>query len=107
MFFAIIARSRGGAVSLSRDSASVITAKAANERLPLPHIEELIEFGEITVDNKYPVGGVAVASDEHNALAMLVRRDGETLAQLLTRLDDAIGKALDEDIYTDEINPST
>ncbi len=76
-------------------------------RLPLTHIEELIEFGEITVGNKHPVGGVAVASDEHNALAMLVRRDGETLAQLLTRLDQAVAKALDEDIYTDEINPSS
>lgn len=76
-------------------------------RLPLPHIEELIEFGEITVGNKYPVGGVAVASDGHNALAMLVRRDGETLAQLLTRLDQAVAKALDQDIYTDEINPAS
>ena len=38
---------------------------------------------------------------------MLVRRDGETLAQLLTRLDKAVAKALDEDIYTDEINPSS
>ena len=76
-------------------------------RLPLPHIEELIEFGEITVGNKYPIGGVAVASDEHNPLAMLVRRDGETLAQLLTRLDHAVAKALEEDIYTDEINPTS
>ena len=76
-------------------------------RLPLPHIEELIEFGEITVGNKYPVGGVAVASDENNALAMLVRRDGETLAQLLSRLDEAVAKALDQDIYTDEINSSS
>ena len=76
-------------------------------RLPLPHIEELIEFGEITVGNKYPIGGVAVASDGHNPLAMLVRRDGETLAQLLTRLDHAVAKALEEDIYTDEINPSS
>ena len=76
-------------------------------RLRLPYIEELIEFGEITVGNKYPIGGVAVASDEHSALAMLVRRDGETLAQLLTRLDQAVAKALDDDIYTDEINPSS
>ena len=68
------------------------------------HIEERVEFGEITVGNKYLIGGVAVASDEHNALAMLVRRDGETLAQLLTRLDQAVAKALGEDIYTDEIN---
>ncbi len=28
----------------------------------------------------------------------------ESLAQLLTRLEEAITKALDEDIYTDEIN---
>ena len=83
------------------------TSAEASVRLPLPHIEELIEFGEITVGNKYPIGGVAVASDEHNALAMLVRRDGETLAQRLTRLDQAVAKALDEEIYTDEINPSS
>lgn len=73
--------------------------------LPLPHIAELIEFGEITLGNKYPMGCVAVACDEGNCLAMLVRRDGETLAQLLTRLDQAIARALDDDIYTDEINP--
>jgi len=36
---------------------------------------------------------------------MLVRRRGETLAQLLARLDHAIDQALTEDIYTDEINP--
>jgi hypothetical protein len=35
---------------------------------------------------------------------LLKRREGETLAQLLTRLDLAIGKAFTEDIFTDEIN---
>ena len=35
---------------------------------------------------------------------MLVRRKNETLTQLLTRLDYAIGLALTEDIFTDEIN---
>jgi hypothetical protein len=39
-----------------------------------------------------PIGCVATATDEHNSLAMLVRRRGETLAQLLTRLDLAIAK---------------
>ncbi len=53
----------------------------------------------------YPIGRVAVAADDHNSLAMLGRRDGETLAHSLTRLDQAIAKALDDDIYTDEINP--
>jgi hypothetical protein len=36
---------------------------------------------------------------------MLKRRRGETLAQLLTRLDQAIARAWTEEIYTDEINP--
>lgn len=46
-----------------------------------------------------------MAADGHNSLAMLVRRKGETLAQLLTRLDQAIAKALDDDVFTNEINP--
>ena len=37
-------------------------------------------------------------------LAALLRRQGESLIDLLSRLDDAIGKAFDEEIYTDEIN---
>jgi hypothetical protein len=36
---------------------------------------------------------------------MLKRRPGETLTQLLTRLDQAIERAWTEEIYTDEINP--
>jgi hypothetical protein len=35
---------------------------------------------------------------------MLVRRKGETLTQLLIRLDLAIAKAFNEDTFTDEIN---
>jgi hypothetical protein len=54
-----------------------------------------------------PVGCVATAADEDRCLAMLVRRRGETLAQLLTRLDRAIGNAINEDIFTDEINPTS
>jgi hypothetical protein len=70
----------------------------------LPNIADLITYGEITVGVLHPVGCVAVATDGHNSLAMLVRRPGEILAQLLARLDQAINKALTEDIYTDEIN---
>lgn len=72
--------------------------------LELPHIAELISDGEITVGTLVPVGCVAIATDGHNTLAMLLRREGETLAQLLTRLDLAIGKAFTEDVFTDEIN---
>jgi hypothetical protein len=71
----------------------------------LPNIAELIDHGEITIGVLEPVGCVAVASDDGNTLAMLARRRGETLPQLLTRLDQAIAKAYTEDIFTDEINP--
>jgi hypothetical protein len=70
----------------------------------LPNLAHLITYGEITVGVLRPVGCVATATDGYNSLAMLVRRRGETLAQLLTRLDQAIDKALTEDVYTDEIN---
>ena len=78
---------------------------SAGHLLHLPHIAELIKDGEITVGVLRPVGCIATASDGHNCLAMLVRRKGETLAQLLTRLDLAIAKAYTEDIFSDEINP--
>jgi hypothetical protein len=70
----------------------------------LPHIAELICDGQITIGVVHPVGCVAAASDGHNAMAMLRRRKGESLLQLLTRLDQAIAKAYDEDVFTDEIN---
>jgi len=35
---------------------------------------------------------------------MLVRRKNENLTQLLTRLDYAVGLAITEDIFTDEVN---
>jgi hypothetical protein len=71
----------------------------------LPNIAALIADGEITLGVLNPLGCVAVATDGHNSLAMLKRRPGETLAQLLSRLDQAIERAWTEEIYTDEINP--
>lgn len=70
----------------------------------LPHIAELIDDGQITVGVMEPVGCVAVASQDGNTLAQLRRRHGETLLQLLARLDQAIDKALNSAIFTDEIN---
>ena len=73
----------------------------------LPHIAELIADGEITVGMLDPVGCVAIATDGDNSLAMLKRRPGEALAQLLKRLDQAIERAWTVEICTDEINTPT
>jgi hypothetical protein len=47
---------------------------------------------------------VAVAHDGHQTLSMLVRREGESVSQLLTRLDLAIDKARTEGVRVDEVN---
>ena len=71
----------------------------------LPYIGELMKYGQITLGNVRPVGCVAVAHDGRQTVSMLLRREGETVPQLLTRLDLAIAKALTEGIRTDEVNP--
>lgn len=83
----------------------VVAKNSAVIPASLPNLAELITHGEITIGVLRPVGCVATATDEHNCLAMLNRRRGETLVQLLARLDQAVEKALTEDVYTDEINP--
>ena len=88
-------RSRG----VSRNAAS----KDPNAEL-LPSLAGLLDEGEVTLGILEPAGCVATAADGHNCLAMLVRRNHETLTQLLTRLDHAIGLAITEDIFTDEVN---
>jgi hypothetical protein len=69
------------------------------------HIEALIEEGgEITLGALPPHDCAATAADGSNCLAMLVRRDGESLNALLKRLDKAISLAWSNDVFIDEVN---
>ncbi len=71
----------------------------------LPNIESLIDGdGDITIGRVGPIRCAATACDEDQSLAMLVRRDGETLKQLMMRLETAIDKAIEENNFIDEIN---
>lgn len=71
----------------------------------MKNIETLIdEGGNISVGALRPFACVAAAADGSNCLAMLVRRDGETLSALMKRLDKAVGLAWSEDLFTDEVN---
>ena len=74
----------------------------------LANIAELIDDGgQISIGGLHPIPCAAVANDEHQCLAMLQRRPGETLSQLLQRLDAAIATARDSGILLDEINTQT
>jgi hypothetical protein len=72
---------------------------------PLANIAVLIDNGgQIAVGSMPPIKCAAIANDDNNCLAMLQRRPGETLQQLLQRLDAAIELAWATDQFTDEIN---
>ena len=69
------------------------------------HIKDLLDDGgSVTLGAVGHVGCAAIASDGHNCLAMLVIGGGESLEDLLTRLDEAIRTALEDEVFTDEIN---
>lgn len=71
----------------------------------LANIEFLIDGnGDITIGRSGPIPCIATAADEDQCLAMLVRRPGETLTDLLQRLDAAIEDAYENGVYIDEVN---
>jgi hypothetical protein len=72
----------------------------------LPNIAELIDSGgQISIGAIGPVECAAVANDDDQCFAMLRRKRGETLRQLLERLDAAIESAITTEEMIDEINP--
>lgn len=75
---------------------------------PWPTVEAFLdtEEGSISLGSigAASLGYTAVASDQSNMLVALVRGPKETLHQLLDRMEAALGPALDDQIYVDEIN---
>jgi hypothetical protein len=99
-------RTRGEAANRKPRPAS--TAGKVKGSTPWPTIEEFLDAEEGSISlgaiNHSSLGYTAVASDEHNMLVALVRNRGETLHQLLDRLDRALGPAIEDQLYVDEIN---
>jgi hypothetical protein len=76
-----------------------------NKHARFKNIDALVKSGgEVTIGRIGPVRCGATAADEDQSLAMLARRPGESLEELLDRLDGAIVKAWDKEEYIDEIN---
>ena len=61
--------------------------------------------GQITIGEIPPIQRAALAAQGKKARVALVGRDGETIAQLLERLDTALGKTMAEDTVIDEVLP--
>ena len=88
-----------------RGIAAASLAAGRGLRADVKNIESLIaDGGDITVGAIGSIECAATAADYHNAVAMLARREGETLNALLKRLDKAIAKFYADGEITDEIN---
>lgn len=76
-----------------------------NPESPWPNIQWLIDSGGgIDITTIRPIGCVASATDEDICYAMLARADGESVLDLLRRLDQAIEVASETGELIDEIN---
>jgi hypothetical protein len=83
----------------------VAASPAASDGLALANIAALIDNGgQITLGALDPIKCVAIANDDCSCLAMLQRRSGETVPQLLDRLDTTIAIAWTTEQMIDEIN---
>jgi len=80
-------------------------AESSVATLPLSHLAEVIEDGEITIGMQQFGSCIATAADADCTYALRVRRRGESFLELLARLDQAVDKALTVGVFTDEINP--
>ena len=61
--------------------------------------------GQITIGEIPPIRRAVLAAQGKKARVALVSKDGETISQLLERLDAALGKAMAEDTVIDEVLP--
>ncbi len=61
--------------------------------------------GQITIGEIPPIRRAALAAQGKKARVALVARDAETVAELLQRLDVALGTAMADDTVIDEVLP--
>lgn len=74
---------------------------------PFTHLQNFLDRsrGQLTIGEIPPIRRAALAAEGKKARVALLGRDGETIAELLERLDAAVGQAIAENTVVDEILP--
>ena len=72
----------------------------------LYNLEAFIDAGrgQVTIGAIKPVACGALASEGRTVLVALVRRDDESVFELLTRLDAALGRVAEQHVKIDEVS---
>jgi hypothetical protein len=73
----------------------------------LSHLQSFLDNtrGQITIGEIPPIRRAVLAAVGKKARVALLAGDGETVAQLLERLDAALGRAMAENSVIDEVLP--
>jgi hypothetical protein len=71
----------------------------------LYNVQKFVQVGRINIGRDSEIGVFATAENEGCTCVILSLHNGETISDLLGRLDVALGKLINEHLYTDEINP--
>ena len=76
-------------------------------RVPFAHMQAFLDKtrGQITIGEIPPIERAALAAVGKRVHVALLSRDGETMGQLLERLDVALGKVMADDSVIDEVLP--
>jgi hypothetical protein len=73
--------------------------------VPWPTLSRFIDGGgHISIGRVPPIQCAAIANDEHIMYVALKRRRGESLTNLLSRLDESLKHCFDNEEFVDEIN---
>ena len=82
-----------------------LTARAATAAEPWPNLQDLLDDGgSVTIGRIAPIPCAAIAADEHTMLVALIRQPKESLAEILVRLDLALGEVNVTGDTIDDIN---
>jgi hypothetical protein len=81
--------------------------KNTTSHMALPHMQAFLDKtrGQITLGEIPPIERAALAAVGKKVHVALVGRDGETMGQLLERLDTALGKVMADKSVIDEVLP--
>ncbi len=75
--------------------------------MPFVHMQAFLDQtrGQITIGEIPPIQRAGLAAVGKKVHVALLAREGETMGQLLERLDAALGKVLADDSVIDEVLP--
>lgn len=77
------------------------------KKAPFAHMQAFLDQtrGQITIGEIPPIERAALAAVGKRVHVALLNRDGETMGQLLERLDAALGKVMADGSVIDEVLP--